>query len=194
MPRHLRLDNGAYEEDGEYNLVVLGFPDEAEQFGRRLRDALEHMDVLYPDEERRAHGSAVSDRLNAAARAGTNLLTVEFTPFKPAPLSEIEDRVIRYLARCVYENRWPIRYPEDEEPGYPELLRCPRLEEWVALLARVPTVDGEWATRPGPWRQHWFWTVRHEEDQAAREAYDERLMREYERTEQTGVKARDAKG
>jgi hypothetical protein len=176
MPAHLRLEEGAYEEDGEYNLVVLGFPDEAEALGCRLRDALEHMNVIAQDEDRRKHSAEMTGRLNAAARANQSLLSVPTTPYVPAPLTPIEQRVIKYLARCVYENRWPLRVPDDPQGDVPELLRCPSLDAWVAVLQHVPTVNREWAMRAGPWRRHWFWTVRHDENDAAREAHDDALF------------------
>lgn len=47
MPVHLRLDQAGYEEDGEYNLVALAFPEEAESMGISLiGGTLEYVDVL----------------------------------------------------------------------------------------------------------------------------------------------------
>ena len=45
MPAHLRLDGAAYEEDGEFNLVTLAFPDEHDRLGN-LRDALAYLGII----------------------------------------------------------------------------------------------------------------------------------------------------
>lgn len=79
-------------------------------------------------------------------------------PYVPPPLSPIESEVVAYLAKCVYQNRRPIRFVGDE-PDHSEILEFPTLAQWVETLRGAPRVHGEWPTRSGPWRRHWTWTV-----------------------------------
>ena len=149
MPNHLRLDRAGYEEDGEYNLVAFAFPDEAESMGMPLIDALEYVEVLSQE-----HGK---------------------------DLTESELEVISYLSECVRTNRRPVLYPKSSERlpddgDLPEFCFVPTLRDWVETLSKAPRVDGRWPSLAGPWHEHWTLTVREDERQAAREAYDRKLF------------------
>lgn len=151
MPPHLRLGHGAYEEDGEYNLVALGFPDEAEAMGLSLANALDSVEVIDWD--------------------------------RNTPVDEIDEKeVVAYLARCVYLNRRPVRYPTSTEvhPGeeLPEFCFVPTIWDWVQSLKNAPRVDGEWPTLAGPWHQHWAWQAREEERMQERKAHEEAALAE----------------
>ena len=152
MPDHLRLDRAGYEEDGEYNLVALAFPDEAEAMGISLIHALEYVEVLSRDGHEK--------------------------------LSETEQEVVSYLLECVRTNRRPVLYPKSTERlpddgELPEFCFIPTLNDWVVTLSNAPRVDGRRPSLAGPWHQHWTWTVRDDERDAAREAYDEMVMATY---------------
>lgn len=150
MPAHLRYDNRGYEEDGEFYLVALGFPDEAETMGISLRSALANLHLV--------------DRCKASGGGEANALT--------SPLSDMESKIIAYLVACVHANVLPLRFPsepaacDDIEFGIlkTELFT---LSDWVTTYEPIPTIEGRWATRPGPWYRHWAWRERDAARQAA---------------------------
>ncbi len=151
MPEHLRSSDAAYEEDGEFHLVALAFPGEQDAIGVPMLQALTYLDIVD-----RSH----TDGLRS---------------LKESSLSEIEVRVIDYLANCVRSNRIPIRFPGEANSQIKNVLYHARaaypskLEDWVQLLSSVPTIDGNWATRPGPWFDHWNWRTRSDLQDQARE-------------------------
>jgi len=148
MPDHLRNDDGFYEEDCEFNLVVLAFPSEASLIGQSEIGALRSLRII------------------------TDV---------PAEPSELEKRVVSYLGDCVRTNRIPIRFPEESvhsKLGTKVIARSTRstLAAWADTLHKVPTHDGRWATRPGPWFDHWTWVLRDEQIEEAEDiAFDAML-------------------
>ncbi|MPN63484.1 hypothetical protein SDC9_211243 [bioreactor metagenome] len=100
---------------------------------------------------------------------------VGYTPPELDPMnraiSQDEQDVIAYLARCVHFNKRPVREPSD---------RCPPLQDWVQTLASGPRVDGTWPMLEGPWKPHWgSWQRQALEDQEWEEEQD-RIMAEIE--------------
>ena len=177
MPAHLRLEGAAYEEDGEFNLVALGFPDEAREIGINLRNALAYLGIVDRSNARVAHDELVMKMLNS----GQSLLELKLPEFIEPALTDLDAKVILYLVQCVRENRLPIRFPKRDDPPYLDKDDAAKLDrhtlaEWVSLLSRIPMVDGHWATRNGPWFEHWAWQLRDAEVQAAYERQWQRAI------------------
>lgn len=140
MPPHLGLPEPYYEEDCDWALVVLAFPDE---FSRNLPGALASVDV---------YGSASVPRIrqndayeDLRTQISLNYVSPEEDPMN-RPLSTEEWEVVGYLSQCVYANRRPVRCPDNEYPT---------LQEWVKVLSGAPRVDGTWPMGQEPWMKHW---------------------------------------
>lgn len=73
MPPHLKLQSAAYEEDGAFYLVVLGFPGE-EPFKNDVRNALHHVGLLDLDPTQRSHGDAVKKMRDETVAAATTAI------------------------------------------------------------------------------------------------------------------------
>lgn len=180
MPVHLRIDGAGYEEDGEYNLVVLAFPEEQDRLGN-LRDALAYLNIIDHSKARQDHSRTVSALLNS----GQDIRTLTFPTFEEPPLPEMETRVVAYLAECVRTNRMPIRFPDEAKGEVKNVIHYARsiyhqtLQQWVDVLSTVPTVEGRWATRPGPWFDHWGWRARDAQRFEAHEAMQEELLKNW---------------
>lgn len=170
MPDHLRLDGGAYEADGEFYLVALAFPGEAPAMDISMRNALCYLDLLTPDPARTAHSRQVTELL----KNNQGFLSQELPKFMETVLTAPQQQVISYLAECVLTNRTPFTIPPDDQDG-PEIFRHPSLDDWTLSLGRLPTVDGKWPTRPGPWRRHWSAQARRADKQ---QAFEELMLRE----------------
>lgn len=158
MPEHLRLEGAGYEEDGEFYLVALGFPEEANSMGISLRSALVYFGLVDHSAEHVTHSELVSAMFNS----GKDLRTLDIPELVEPQLTEIEEKIIKYLARCVHLNRLPLRFPGREDPFELERdlsakLDSFTLKEWVKLFDTIPTVEGHWAMRDGPWYRHWAW-------------------------------------
>lgn len=178
VPEHLRNPQAAYEEDGEFYLVAIAFPDEAPAFGVSLRAALEYVQVICHSSEADTDLDNLSTRLvSQPSDGGADLRNIPSGRTPKPPLSEIEHRVVQYLADCIRSNRLPARFPREisERPTDPLLLARAEhytLQEWVECLASVPTTDGRWPTRRGPWFDHWDWRCR---ERQRSEAYAKRF-------------------
>ncbi len=139
VPQHLLNQGGAYEEDGEYKLVALAFPDECVSFGVTLADALAYLEIVDFEE------------------CGSK---------RTFEVGTIEREVVDYLAQCVRLNKLPIRLPREDEANYSHPLihsytTIYSLSEWAELYARLPRIDGRWAMRPEPWFEHCSFPVMH---------------------------------
>lgn len=167
MPEHLRYPAAGYEEDGEFHLVALGFPDEADAMGLSLRQALEHLGIVDHSRESMAHGKEVSKLLNS----GANLTTLAFPELVEPTLTDIEQKAIQFLVRCVRCNRPPMRFPNLDGNCYKGMEKYARytLDQWVRHLSVLPTLDGSWPMRNEPWYQHWGWVARGDEYAQLRE-------------------------
>lgn len=174
MPEHLRYPNAGYEEDGEFHLVALGFPEEASAMGFSLREALVYLGIVDHSQEYMAHSKAVSKILNS----GANFNTMVFPELVEPTLAEIEHKAIQFLVRCVQCNRPPMRFPEVEGICYKGMEKYARytLAQWVQHLSVLPTLDGSWPMRNDPWYQHWGWVAREDEIDEARERTEATLL------------------
>jgi hypothetical protein len=148
MPAHLRLDGAAYEEDGEYNLVALGFPEEAEAMGLSLASALASVDVILRDE-----GAPVGE---ADAKEVVAYL---------AHCVHLNRRPVLYPSTTELE-------PDNQEP-LPEFCFVPTIGDWIRTLKNAPRIEGKWPTLAGPWHEHWSWQARRQEQLQAHERYYE---------------------
>lgn len=141
VPPHLRLSDPYYEEDCDWALVAVAFPD---FFANRLAGALATLDVYT--------SSSVPRVRNLKPRHEAFLVEclIDYVPpdkdTMNRPPTPDEARVVDYLLECVRLNRRPVVMPSETYPT---------LQQWVACLARAPTVDGKWPMRSGPWRAHW---------------------------------------
>jgi len=174
MPAHLRYPDAGYEEDGEFHLVALGFPDEAGDMGLSLRAALVHLGIVDHSQEYMAHSREVSKLLNSGAK----LTTIVFPELVEPALTGIEQKVIQFLVRCVQCNRPPMRFPEVEGNCYKGMEKYARykLDQWVQHLSVHPTMDGSWPMRNEPWYRHWGWVAREDEYDEARERTEAALF------------------
>lgn len=152
MPPHLRLEGAAYEEDGEYNLVGLAFPAEAEAMGIPLRQALISVEVL--------------------CREGTTPNEIEANEVVAylAQCVYLNRRPVRYPTTSE-------QFPDDPLP-LPEFCFVPTLADWVRTLRDAPRVEGQWPTLAGPWHEHWCWQTRHVERQKAWDTENEAWLTE----------------
>lgn len=167
MPSHLRLEQPFYEEDEDWALVALAFP---EIYRESLMDALARAGVFTsPSVPRERDANSAMEAFYAKHSPG--YIAPENDPMNRAPTPD-ETRVVAYLAECVRLNRKPVALPDN---------RYPSLQEWVAVLAKAPTVDGAWPLRSGPWREHWGSWERSEADLREREAHDMALLSQYVR-------------
>jgi len=153
MPAHLRLDGAAYEEDGEYNLVALGFPDEAEAMGMSLADALKSVDVMSYD-----RGVPISE---SEAEVVTYLA-----------------RCVYLNRRPVLYPTETERHPDMQ--GLPEFCFSPTIGDWVRTLKNAPRVDGAWPTLAGPWHEHWAWQALQQDRVNASAAYDDAVFAQFD--------------
>ncbi len=150
MPAHLRLDGAAYEEDGEFNLVVLGFPEEAEAIGVSLAYALTSVDVIYHD-----HGAPVDE--SDAKEVVAYLARCVYLNRRPA--------LYPTTTEC---------HPGDED--LPEFSFVPTIGDWVRTLKKALRVNGNWPTHAGPWHEHWAWQTRLQERWQAAEKYEKAMF------------------
>ena len=176
MPSHLRYPDAGYEEDGEFHLVALGFPEEADALGLSLRDALVNLDLVDHSKAYIAHSREVSKLLNSGAK----LTTIVFPELVEPALTDMEQKAIQFLVRCVHCNRPPMRFPEVEGNCYKGMEKYARytLDQWVQHLSTLPILDGSWPMRNEPWYQHWGWVAREEEYQEVRERTEAALFAE----------------
>lgn len=178
VPAHLRNPQAAYEEDGEFYLVAIAFPDEALAFGVSPRSALEYLGIISHSSQADTDPDNIAPRLVSRPSDGdSDLRSIPSGRSPEPPLSEIEQRVVQYLGDCVRSNRLPARFPREtsERPTDPIVLARAEyytLQEWVECLASMPTTDGPWPTRRGPWFDHWDWRCR---ERQRTEAYAKRF-------------------
>jgi hypothetical protein len=166
MPPHLRLPDGAYADSGEFHLVTIAFAEEAEAMESSIRDALHYLGLIDPYDRSLVRALELLNR----SRSDQDYFAIHFPTEAALSESDLEEEIIAYLVHCVRTNTLPIRFPgetgdADENERFQAKYDRYSLARWVQTYQGIPTVDGRWPTRPGPWYQHWAWQERlHEAD------------------------------
>lgn len=141
MPAHLRLEDRFYEEDDDWALVILAFPDVAPD---RLVWALASVDVYRSNSVPRVWTCNTEDEA-FLAKCLVGYVPPESDPMNRSATPE-EEAVVLYLAACVQANKKPVRQPSELFPS---------LQDWVSCLALGPRVNGAWPMLSEAWRTHW---------------------------------------
>lgn len=148
IPQHLSLGKRFYEEDCEANLIYLAFPEISED---KLAFTLAFFDLF--DGDSIPYVMTDWDRKREEERSlGRNYHPIH-NPFIPRDealnreLNTEEKQVTEYLAKCILNNKLPIRMPDIESPT---------LQDWVTCLSKILNVDGKWPMSNKKWREH-FW-------------------------------------
>lgn len=143
MPKHLTLNSKYYEEDCEGALVELAFP---EFFPDSIKYALASIGIYssisvphYVPQEHLDWLDSVSSPLFKKKGHESK------TPNRD--MTDAEKHVVKYLAKCVLNNRNPIKMPDSTYPS---------LQDWVTCLESAMTVDGEWPLGKGKWKEHFY--------------------------------------
>lgn len=146
MPSHLRQENSGYECHGEYHLVAIGFPEEAQAMGIHLCNALTYVGIIDHIQD--------PERLNELEQEIVQYLVqcihLNRLPLRFPPIGRSSKMSTPIVAK----------------------LDSFTLNEWVELMAKMPKVNGEWAMGKGPWFENWAWQLREDErDRAYEQAF-----------------------
>ncbi|WP_172859102.1 DUF7007 domain-containing protein [Vibrio anguillarum] len=144
IPKHLTLNQLAYEEDDDATYVQLAFP---QYFRESLKFNLAKVGVYSASSIPHIHDPKIQEMLDESRSHFSSLfgkqpeedlsLRRELTP------QEVE--AIEYLSQCVLRNVKPIVVPDSERPT---------LQEWAEVLSHTLRVDNKIPRTSIVWKSH----------------------------------------